>query len=656
MAWLGLLSSFRQTVRAADLRFASAENELRFRHDLVQQSFRLAAPAGLTQVALQLVIAANRLSQEMHWSAGMSAPDLIFLLMQASAAVLMVLACLHGLFSKGETCRGFSEALWTCAISANTVAGVLHGRWWRLWVEERELDCLDGEASELSAVLLSIAFVSIACHVLPLRCCFLGPLVILAGVACCFQAVMGATASQGRQSGVQLLNAALLLWLLTSSYCAAHGRERSFREGWMRACSQDSLMHEVSAEKEVAKAALARDLKIFKLYGCCLALSLHEDFRICSGSLQAAKTFFGKDVEGSSFLMLVDEAYRDNFSQLCKHIDGSRIPRSVTVKLILADPAPTACQLILLYHGRPGRTYLLGIRRVSGFAEQRRSPPGRVQPDPEVQDTRHPLAPDHVVPSPSPLGSPQLPEKDRPAKMDRGSGGPPIMLAYSGFSSDRDGASSASLCYTSSSDGRGSSGFSLLFAGTDGTVQTDPMLGKADACVETDVVWSEGGFHCRCCSLPPCPLDDQQRDALACSNFKPRRRKRKHSSLEVLQGTWALEPSFSSIAQQFMHRLTFIGDRCMDALGQRWKITDDNGTLYLIKGRIWVSGNVLFREGKSGIVMRFQREEDLAMGFEEDMDAEDVQEQDSLQVLENIVSRCYDEHSPDLLLELGLNQ
>eukprot|EP00439_Symbiodinium_sp_Y106_P060307 s322_g8.t3 len=656
MAWLGLLSSFRQTVRAADLRFASAENELRFRHDLVQQSFRLAAPAGLTQVALQLVIAANRLSQEMHWSAGMSAPDLIFLLMQASAAVLMVLACLHGLFSKGETCRGFSEALWTCAISANTVAGVLHGRW--------ELDCLDGEASELSAVLLSIAFVSIACHVLPLRCCFLGPLVILAGVACCFQAVMGATASQGRQSGVQLLNAALLLWLLTSSYCAAHGRERSFREGWMRACSQEPW-------------------------------SAVTDFRICSGSLQAAKTFFGKDVEGSSFLMLVDEAYRDNFSQLCKHIDGSRIPRSVTVKLILADPAPTACQLILLYHGRPGRTYLLGIRRVSGFAEQRRSPPGRVQPDPEVQelqqssractihdaavdrrgpgqtsleDTRHPLAPDHV-------------EKDRPAKMDRGSGGPPIMLAYSGFSSDRDGASSASLCYTSSSDGRGSSGFSLLFAGTDGTVQTDPMLGKADACVETDVVWSEGGFHCRCCSLPPCPLDDQQRDALACSNFKPRRRKRKHSSLEVLQGTWALEPSFSSIAQQFMHRLTFIGDRCMDALGQRWKITDDNGTLYLIKGRIWVSGNVLFREGKSGIVMRFQREEaeqvhnavcifcetcdgelrvsrreDLAMGFEEDMDAEDVQEQDSLQVLENIVSRCYDEHSPDLLLELGLNQ
>ncbi|CAE7323700.1 PDIL2-1 [Symbiodinium natans] len=132
----------------------------------------------------------------------------------------------------------------------------------------------------------------------------------------------------------------------------------------------------------------------------------------------------------------------------------------------------------------------------------------------------------------------------------------------------------------------------------------------AAAEVETDVIWSAVGYRCTCCSLPPRPLDDQQRDVLACSQFKPRRRKRRHSGCEVLQGTWALEPSFSSIAQQFMHRLTFIGDRCIDALGQRWKITDDGGTLYLIKGRIWVSGGVLFREGKSGIVMRFQREEE----------------------------------------------
>ena len=79
---------------------------------------------------------------------------------------------------------------------------------------------------------------------------------------------------------------------------------------------------------------------------------------------------------------------------------------------------------------------------------------------------------------------------------------------YSGFSSDPDGTSSASLCYTSSSDGRDASGhssyqigknlvkqeqfsgnalpwsgFSLLLAGADGVAQTDSMLGKTDACV-----------------------------------------------------------------------------------------------------------------------------------------------------------------------------
>ena len=70
---------------------------------------------------------------------------------------------------------------------------------------------------------------------------------------------------------------------------------------------------------------------------------------------------------------------------------------------------------------------------------------------------------------------------------------------YSGFSSDRDGTSSASLCYTSSSDGWDTSGlqdllpeiprcfkwipsgFNLL-VGTDGVTQTDPLHGMADAC------------------------------------------------------------------------------------------------------------------------------------------------------------------------------
>ena len=58
--------------------------------------------------------------------------------------------------------------------------------------------------------------------------------------------------------------------------------------------------------------------------------------------------------------------------------------------------------------------------------------------------------------------------------------------------------------------------------------------------VGTSVSWAQQGFRCRCCSKPPHPLDDDQRDALACANFRPRRHRRKTaSSLESLQGTWA---------------------------------------------------------------------------------------------------------------------
>eukprot|EP00913_Durusdinium_trenchii_P032549 g30471.t1 len=58
-----------------------------------------------------------------------------------------------------------------------------------------------------------------------------------------------------------------------------------------------------------------------------------------------------------------------------------------------------------------------------------------------------------------------------------------------------------------------------------------------------------------------------------------------------------------------MHRLTIVGDRCVDACGQKWKLTQEGNNFFFIKGRMWINGGVLFREGKSGIVMRFRREE-----------------------------------------------
>jgi hypothetical protein len=50
--------------------------------------------------------------------------------------------------------------------------------------------------------------------------------------------------------------------------------------------------------------------------------------------------------------------------------------------------------------------------------------------------------------------------------------------------------------------------------------------------------------------------------------------------------------------------MTGVSGRCIDARGQKWKVTQEGNDFFLIKGRIWTSGGVLFREGKSGIAGR----------------------------------------------------
>ncbi|CAK9033025.1 Protein disulfide isomerase-like 2-1, partial [Durusdinium trenchii] len=98
---------------------------------------------------------------------------------------------------------------------------------------------------------------------------------------------------------------------------------------------------------------------------------------------------------------------------------------------------------------------------------------------------------------------------------------------------------------------------------------------------------------------------------------------------------------------------------CVDACGQKWKLTQEGNNFFFIKGRMWINGGVLFREGKSGIVMRFRREEEMQDDFEFDLEeqeqelessseeeeeGEEEEEQDSLQVLENMVSEVYWDH------------
>ena len=60
--------------------------------------------------------------------------------------------------------------------------------------------------------------------------------------------------------------------------------------------------------------------------------------------------------------------------------------------------------------------------------------------------------------------------------------------------------------------------------------------------------------------------------------------------------------------------MTGVSGRCIDARGQKWKVTQEGDHFFLIKGRIWTSGGVLYREGKSGIAARsvIQLEKDIA--------------------------------------------
>ena len=71
------------------------------------------------------------------------------------------------------------------------------------------------------------------------------------------------------------------------------------------------------------------------------------------------------------------------------------------------------------------------------------------------------------------------------------------------------------------------------------------------------------------------------------------------------------------------------------------------GQMYLLNGPIWVASGVLYREGRSGIVMRFHREvpEDDEYDFEEEeeeyedeeYEEGDEDDQDSLNILHNMV-------------------
>ncbi|CAK9033083.1 unnamed protein product [Durusdinium trenchii] len=644
-------TAIRSTWEAMDLRFASAENEAAFQSRMQSHPLHppfLASFVGVVHVALQLSLMAMFLFSDEATLCGENVPGTYFLL-QGVGVVFMGAISVASLLKEIRRCSLSLEILWVGALFANIVAGFFQTRQGLFWLGTRIVPaCMDTWRDlEISAVLLTV-FVSIGCHVLPIRCYYLWPLVGLAMGSCFIQAIGAACRAseyEGLATASKLLNGLLVFFLLSSSYGAAHCTERRRREEWLKLATQEQILVEALAKKELSKVALARDLKIFRVYGCCLVFGLLEDLRVSIGSCRSAQMVFGKNVAGHSFLSLIAEEDREKFSALCQRSDGSKIPRSMALKLIVQD-VPTTVRVLVVHHGHAGKDFLVGIRMdLAGWME-----------DPEKSlkplERREDLSVQPVIPSPH---KPEPPEIDLAV---HGQLGPtlqsPRNTNYSGFSSD-DNVSDAGLSYTESRDEN--SGFSSVLLGIDEKTQTDAWLGQTDHCVETET-WD--GFRCKCGNHPEQPLTEQQRAMIACRDLRPKRHRRKSaSSLESLSGTWALESQFIGIAQTFMHRLTIVGDRCVDACGQKWKLTQEGNNFFFIKGRMWINGGVLFREGKSGIVMRFRREEEMQDDFEFDLEeqeqelessseeeeeGEEEEEQDSLQVLENMVSEVYWDH------------
>jgi len=637
-ARFGCQSSLRSVWEAADLSFASSENEAAFCEVLQKQSLFLSSIAGLTHATLQLAIITVLLLFEEASFSDEDAQDGVyavhFLLLPGIAAAFVAMISIGSLVKEitRSSCL-LVEPLWAFAIAVNIIVGFLQSRQGRSWLGVRTLPgCMfDWADLDISAVLLT-AFVSISCHLLPLRCCYLWPLVVMAIVSFLIQAFgIGCqiSQSQGFSFAPRLLNVVMMCFLLGTSYSAAYQMEKKQREEWVQKSTQEQIGREALARKELAEIALSRDLKVFRVYGCCLVFSLCQDLRISSSSSRTALTLFGTSVTGTSFLSLVAEGDREEFSALCKRVDRSRIPRSMGMKLAVQDGL-TPVHVLVVHHGWKSKEFLVGIRLDTGILEDLKK--------------LHPET-DSVVPTPSGPSIKAEPS-DAAEKGLSTEANLQTVRSYSGFGSQ---GSSASLCFSASHDE--SSGFSKMIGGQDQRTQTDACLGQVDQCVETEVPWKDVCFKCRCSNRPQEQvLSEAGRAAIACRQFRPRRHKRNRtsSSLESMSGTWVLEAQFIGIAQSFMHRLTFVGDRCIDARGTKWKVTQEGNSLYLIKGRIWTSGGVLFREGKSGIVMRFQQEEEEEevatdpFEFIEDPDMRcDEEEQDGLQILENILADGY---------------
>lgn len=584
-----------------DLRFSEAATEAAYcRH-------RAADPANAWPMLLVLLQGVSQVTAVVYIIFGDTFPQrsshILYFSLQCVAALALVLLSVVCFFKFGGISWS-SESLCAGVLALSAVAGAFQQRLPRSWLGIATTTICDAPIElEISVCLLSL-FMAIYCHVLPMRCCYLAPLVVLSSVSLVLQPFGASCGSLGALQPLWAFRMLLPPALLLSSYRAAHRCEKMDRENWLSSREQERHLRESLAHKELAKAVLDRDLKILRSYGCTMAFGLSQDFRICCGSIRTGEDFFQTDLMGRSIfnLMMYDTTA---LTRLCVDSQGSRMPRALQVTLLAGQELKPAL-LILLHHGRAGKEYLLGIKL---HAEVQR------ETDREGADdspgSLHPFAP-HFSEQPHATLS---------------SSGDSVAVSPSD-----------SLCYTVSLDMAVDRGTQMgPSGGRDGPV---PCSSK-DKCVGTAIVWSKGetggetgAFRCRNCSKPP----RLQAEVI----------KREEDALSALAGLWDVQPQFRDISQPFIQRLYIQPDgTCIDALGQQRHLEyDANGEVLLLKGRLWMSGDTLFREGRSGIIMGFDRALEhslLVADYDEEEEeeeelAEEDQEADSLHILGNMVS------------------
>lgn len=511
----------------------------------------------------------------------------------SSSVAIVILSALLIVFAGVDRACGsrlfpqrFWEGAWAVALLVMIVLTGLVG----LQAQPQGLSNSDEDDGPVdSLVLLLVIFQTGAILNAPLRCHFTIQLtVVAAGVlaALLTQGLQGATLKAGHMA-VDICLAAL--WGLGTIQVAIC-QEKQSRIIWMMQNDISTLLnntnqawtHEDSttdgryvslpvptpsktgsayAKDLMRPSSLQRNLagvarRWLRQVKCQYVVPVSHDGR--TGSVgKDEEDFLGPDLAGLPFQQILRKADRVLFTKLLTEMLGARVPRRVPVTLITVPPAgrkrfKTEVELVIVFvqNAQPGEPFLVGIATTD-----ENSPPQAPRPlrQPEL----------NIVP----VGvAPTVPPAAHEAEAD------PLPMV--------DPDSEISFTYS------------------------EPSL--RDIGQQTSITHGEIGFRCMCCGRPPLPPEDRELLMRQSPRFAGRQRSQKIRSSEF-DGFWELQSQFNNIAQNFLHHLTIRGERCVDALGRRWRLRQEGGQTFLLRGKLRLEGGVLLREGKSGILMAFDR-------------------------------------------------